>query len=436
MDTAKNKNSTIPKILHPEQYMWSPKYGALIQDAPIEKEFPELDRAGKQLPEVFGTEAVYPLIENLPEPNLVLLDALSRAQHYRVAKRCAFLASAWLKNHTHGKLLRPELNYIPSNLARLFVAVCEKLERKHPILSYDLYCQANWELIDAFKPFETKNLRLEQYFANSRIVPDESGFILTHTIIEKHGRYIPFMIGEWYPFAVKEKNYAYAGFTLAMFARSLSAMHAEMCKMLVWCDPNMYYREVRPQIQLFQNIRFEGVENARYQEPITLRGETGAQSTLLELIRVFLNIHETETPLTHHRREMREYMATQQVEFINTVADMPSVRECVAQHWEEYPNLRDGYNACVHNLYLFLREHLKDAIGYIEEKETGEKKARGTGGTPFRPYLQLHLWEVRGGKIYANAEEKLHDEAAMEQLRITDPIFSGFDPEAIKKSLR
>ncbi|MDO8600677.1 MAG: hypothetical protein Q7R73_03605 [bacterium] len=435
MGVIDSSGSSIQKFRHPENFMWSPKYGALIQDAPIAKEYPELNRAGKQLPEVFGTEAVYPLIESLPKPNLVLLDTLSVAQQYRVAKRCAFLASAWLKNHSHGKPLRPDLNYIPSNLARLFVAVCEKLGRKHPILSYDLYCKANWELIDPNGPFEIKNLRLEQCFVNPHIIPDESGFILIHTVIDKRGKYIPeaaaICLG-----AIYEKYHFLAASTLRTIAASLSLMYAELIKMPNWCDPNMYYLEVRPQIQLFQNIRFEGVENPRYQEPITLRGETGAQSTLLELIRVFLGIPETTSPLTYHRREMREYMVAKQIEFIDLIAEMPSVREYVIQHWQEYPGLRDAYNACVHGLYLFLREHLKDAIGYIEDKETGEKKARGTGGTPFRPYLQLHLWEVRGGRIYANAEEELHDEAAMEHLRTTDPIFSGFDPEAIKKSLQ
>ncbi len=391
-------SETVKPFLNPEDYMFSVLRGSLFKDSDVENEFPLLERTGRALPYLFGTNELYPYLEKLRESDLRTIDALSRPQLHRVAKRYAFLASAWFKNHSHKTLLRPEPNILPKNLARPFVYVSQKLGIP-PILSYSHYCQCNWVMKNPGHFIELDNLTMEQTFVDPQKIPDEPGFVLVHAVIEYLGKSIPFCV-KLIKEAMQKRCHPEVASALWVTADAIERMHLELKKMPQWCSPEAYYIEVRPQIQLFKNVIYEGAEEFGFNGPVTLRGETGAQTPLVALIIALLDPPQTQTMLTQHTKDMRNYMLPLQRAFIEHTEQTPSLREYVIKHWREYPRLRTLYNQCLYNMYLFLAEHFfGDVINYIEKK--GEGKI-GTGGTPFREFLQLHLWEVRKGRISHN----------------------------------
>jgi len=396
------KKRTVRGYIDPSQYMFSKKYGSLFQDESVANVFPWLEEAGRNLPNVFGTEDLYEYLKSLPEPELHIFDSLDLKCLHRIAKRYAFLASAYLKNHSHGKPLKPDLCTIPRNLARPFVYVSKLLEMP-PVLSYKHYCQGNWRLKNPFGPFIVENLRLEQCFVDPRKVSDESGFILVHTVIEERGKHIPFAITRCFE-AMRAKNHLFVTAELLLIDESLKDMEKELLLMPKYCDPKVYYLEVRPQIQLFQGVRYEGAEDIEFikpfpidfRKPVTLRGETGAQSPLLHLLFVFLKIPEKKSPLREYRRDMRNYMMREQRIFIEFIEQAPSIRLYIQRYGRECPELRKAYNSCVDSLAKFLEKHYEYAIEYIEKR--GEDSI-GTGGTPFKKFLARHLEEIRVGKL-------------------------------------
>ena len=416
-DSANGNLDTLPQLMHPENYGFSYDLGSLFKDEPIPF-LPWLEEARRFIPELFGTVELFQRIEALPEPSVVVLRGLTKKQQHRAMKRYNFLASAYLKNHRSGVALRPDLRALPANIARPSVFLAKRLGIP-PILSYSHYCQCNWEMIDPNGPFRISNLRLEQPFINPQAIPDESGFILVHAVIEEHGRLIPFAISRAKQ-AVTQNDPLYIETSLMIIAGCLKQMYAEMLKMPRWCSSEKYWFEVRPQIQQFRDVIFEGVDDPDFQKPITLRGETGAQTPLINLLFAFFDVPQTESPLTQHTRDMRNYILPDQRRFIELAESMPSIRKYIEISWRQYPEIRLAYNNCLDNLYMFLRKHYEYAITYIHRKSGGHE---GTGGTPFKEWLRLHLLEMQLGKIYIGPFEAAFDKIRLQKELARDPIF-------------
>ena len=391
-----SEDEKLEELMHPERYMFSPHFGALFRDERVQEIMPWLEEAGRVLPFVFGSPHLYTLIESLPEPSPEILDSLTPGQIHRAFKRYYFLTSAWLKNHSHGKALRPEIKTIPRNLARPFAALSKKLGIP-PILPYGHYVAGNLILKNADGPFDIENLCAEQLFVHPQRIPDEQGFIVVHGAIEYHGRVIPLSAGPCKR-AMQRRNHRLVTACLWTVGGATTQMYAELLKMPLWCGPDIYYREVRLQIQLFSDVMYEGIGDPEFQKSVSLRGESGAGSTTLEAARSFLNIsEEKEDALAQHRKALRSHMLPRQRAFIELIEATPSVRDYVARHFPEYPELREAYNeGCLEPLALFFEEHERDAVIYIEIPSGAET---GTGGTPYRRYLRRHIEEIRATKI-------------------------------------
>ena len=394
----------IDALLHPEWYQFSQERGSLIEDEDIGKTLAKIEVAGWLLPYIFGKKELYDCLESLGAPGSLQLELLNKRQLHRAMKRYAFLVSAYLKNHLHGKLLRPDLNVIPTNLARPFVRIAQLLGVP-PILSYHSYCQANWKLKDPAKGFKIQNLNLEQSFIDSRIVPDEVGFIIPHTMIEYEGRNIPFSVGLAKE-GIHNNDISSVITELWNVACNLVRINSEMDKMPDWCDPNVYFKDVRPQIKMFTDIVFEGCADMQievsknlkidFSKPVTLRGETGAQSPLMAMITAFLDIPEENDGLRQFTQDMRNYMLPTQRRFIEIIEETPSVRKYVIQHGREHPELLKGYNGCAEERAQFLKTHYRYAEEYIFSKE---RDPTGTGGTPFQKFLGKHVAEADAGLL-------------------------------------
>ncbi len=269
----------------------------------------------------------------------------------------SYLASAYI--HAKHETTQTRL---PKEIAKPLVTLAS-LVRRLPILSYASYCLHNWAKIDITKPPLLDNIKLLQNFS-SEFKKDEDGFILIHVAIEyEMSRVIDKLTIN----------------NLEDILIALQNINTILDQMYDYCNPNVYYNEVRPYIFGFNNVIYEDC----FVEPRTYRGETGAQSTILPVLVKFFGIKHTDTLLTKHLDDMKNYMPVEHRQFLKSVT---SIREEVTNS-----DLKKLYNDCIMEIVKFRKKHLEYAINYIHNKTDNPQ---GTGGTPYIPWLSKLIDET------------------------------------------
>jgi indoleamine 2,3-dioxygenase len=145
-----------------------------------------------------------------------------------------------------------------------------------------------------------------------------------------------------------------------------------------------------------QGVRYEGVAELG-DRPQKLRGETGAQSTIVPALDAALGVAHADDPLRAYLAEMRDYMPPRHHAFLESVEGAPPVRGAVLALRERNAEVAEAYDTCLHWLEAFRGQHLEYAARYIaRQAATGPSNPTevGTGGTPFMPYLRKHRDET------------------------------------------
>ena len=195
---------------------------------------------------------------------------------------------------------------------------------------------------------------------------------------------------------------------LRVIAESLGNMNQTLSRMVEHCDPYIYYHRVRPFIHGWKDnpalpygLMYQGVDEFQGC-PQMLRGETGAQSSIIPSLDAALGVTHEEDPMRPYLLEMRQYMPPAHSAFIDTLERGPSVRDLVMEQRCDFPGLGDVYNKCLKGLGTFRSQHLEYAASYIHQQSRpapSNPTEVGTGGTPFIPYLKKHLEETLAGQI-------------------------------------
>jgi len=283
---------------------------------------------------------------------------------------------------------------LPRALAQPWVAVAGAVGRP-AILSYPSYCLFNFRKIDPDKAAFLGNIEIAQNFLGGA---DEDWFILIHVDIEARAagalRAIPDLLD-----AADEGDVRAMKTGLRDVYESLLAMNATMNRMPEWCDPYIYYTRVRPYIFGTKNnpavpdgVTYEGCFD---ENPQLYRGETGAQSGIVPALDALLGVSHQNDPLKEYLLEMRNYMVPAHRRFVEAIEESSALRERVLTSADG--DLREGYNACVHELFRFRAKHLEYAATYIHKQTAQHHNATavGTGGTPFMEYLAKHRDETK-----------------------------------------
>lgn len=322
---------------------------------------------------------------------LDIQEDLSGQELDRLMMLYCYLASAYV----HAEPGEPPAKVLPRGVAMPLVRLSDMLGRP-PILLYWAYCLNNWKRTDPHGPFCFDNLELLQVFRDRT---QDSGFILEHTDIEGNAG-PPIVQG----IANIKEALAQRGMStdlwtdLQAIAGGLSRMNRIMDRMTDVCDPALYWQRVRPYIQYFDNVVYEGVERF-HNQPQTLRGETGAQSSIPDLIDRSLGIQHQETDLVKHLKDMRRYRHPRHERFNAQMESPPSIRDAV-EGGQRY--LRQAYNDCLHELIRWRETHYSYASRYIHDKDEYAKKLagpsgimHGTGMTNFMVDLKTLIEETR-----------------------------------------
>ena len=356
-----------------------------------------------ELPKRLAAHRVRGAVHSLPRFELAALR--SPAEERAAMRVLSFVAHAFV---WEGAVPEPTL---PQQLAAPWCALAHKLGRP-PILSYGSYALDNWRRFDPRGPLTVDNLAILQNFLGGQ---DEDWFILIHVEIEAlaaralHAA-LPALA------AARVGDAATLSARLEEVAGALEAMLATLRRMPERCDPYMYFHRVRPFIHGWKNhpalpsgVVYEGVVHegvthegvTEFSGPQLLRGETGAQSTIVPVMDALLGVAHAPDPLRAYLDEMRAYMPPGHRGFLAHVEAEGSVRGAVRELRGAHPELAEIYDACLRWLEAFRSLHLEYAASYIHSQagRGANPSDVGTGGTPFMQYLAKHRDETAKHRV-------------------------------------
>jgi indoleamine 2,3-dioxygenase len=334
-----------------------------------------LDEVGADLPQRLEDPEFRRYLRELPIPEWPEADVrgetLSALRLYYV--RVGFLASAYIN-----QVSQPPVDLLPRNLAVPLCKACELLGRP-PILSYDGYALYNWKRLDPRGPIALGNIDTIQNF-----VPlyDEHWFILVHVDIEAIAADI-FAAIDRAVYAHANRDKEQVSDALRDIANAVWRQVDVLRRIPEKMDPALYYRTFRPYIRFFENVIYEGVT----QSPMSFRGETGAQSSIMPTLVAFMKIKHCQSVLTDHLADMRRFMPPAHRQLIADVEAMPCMRD-----------LADplAYDDVLEAMATFREVHYGWAQEYINRRV---EDPRGTGGTPYMSWLKQLIDETRRHKI-------------------------------------
>jgi indoleamine 2,3-dioxygenase len=346
-----------------------------------------------ELPKRLAAQRVRAAVRALPPFDLAALR--SPAEERAAMRVLSFLGHAYV---WEGGAPTP---VVPERLAVPWCAVARRLGRP-PVLSYASYCLDNWRRFDPRGPLRTENLAILQNFLGGQ---DEDWFILIHVEIEG-------LAARALRAAPAARESASRGDAATLTARleevasAVEAMLATLRRMPERCDPYVYFSRVRPFIHGWKNhpalptgVVYEGVAELPVGQH--LRGETGAQSTIVPVLDALLGVAHAPDPLREYLEEMRGYMPPPHRAFLERVESGGSVRAAVRELSGARPELAEAYDACLHWLEAFRSLHLDYAAQYIHAQAGGGANPSdvGTGGTPFMKYLAKHRDETATARL-------------------------------------
>lgn len=331
-----------------------------------------LDELGRDLPSLLEDPRARTYLKEFDVPawpkDSVGPDDLPALRLYYV--RLGFVASGYV-NQTG----QAPATTLPRNIARPLAHACRLLDRP-PILSYDGYALYNWKRFDPAGPVALGNIDTIQDFVH---LYDEHWFILVHVEIEAIAADALAAI-EQGAAAVRAGDPAGVDAALARIADTVRRQAAVLRRIPEKMDPHVYYRAFRPYIRFFENVVYEGVEG----EPASYRGETGAQSSVVPALVAFMKVPHQPTLLTDHLADMRRFMPADHRRVLAEIAALPDPRPLASP---------GPYNAVLEELAQFREVHFGWADLYIHQRVSDP---RGTGGTPYRQWLQQLIDETRG----------------------------------------
>ncbi|KAF2094293.1 indoleamine 2,3-dioxygenase gamma type [Rhizodiscina lignyota] len=336
----------------------------------------------KELPDL--SQAIEAHRDNLP-----LMNALYRDY--------SFLASAYLLEPCHQQYLKDGTyglarDRLPRNIALPITKVAEITGFK-PFMEYaGSYALFNYRLVDQSKGLEYDNLRLIRAFEHG-LDPQssEAGFVLVHIAMVRHsGALVTATRDVLNACTARDRESFNQG--LDDLVAALKEINKTMNTMWTKSKPTSYTQfrtfifGIAKQSMFPHGVVYEGVS----EEPMSFRGESGANDSMIPLCDNLLEISMPNTPLTEILKDFRSYRPGNHREFLE------AVKECSqANHLKDYA-LQDSISAA---LYLRALDQVRDFRWrhWCFTREYILKNTRhptATGGSPIVMWLPNQLQAV------------------------------------------
>ncbi|KAI1812360.1 indoleamine 2,3-dioxygenase-like protein [Poronia punctata] len=265
------------------------------------------DEVDNKLPDL--TEQVEKYRDNLPMMNALYRDY-------------SFLASAYLLEPCHMRFVKGEpyglgRTILPAQLSRP-ISRCAELTGFKPFMEYaGSYALFNYRLADPSLGLEYSNLRLIRAFEHG-LDPSssEAGFVLVHVDMVKNSG--PLVSGTMTALSsLPDRARFNAG--LLTVLEALRRVNVVMETMWGKSKPRSYtsFRTfifgITSQSMFPDGVIYEGVNDGK---PMSFRGESGANDSMIPLMDNLLQIEMPDTPLTDILRDFREYRPSNHRQFL------------------------------------------------------------------------------------------------------------------------
>lgn len=323
-----------------------------------------------ELPALIRSRRLRPTLERLP-----LLDAAgltTRREQERGFLLLTHYVNAWVWGGSEPHLRVPAAIAVP--LWRL-----SELLGRPPIAHYATMSLHNWQLIDPAGPIATDNARTQVQFLGG---VDEDWFFIASMGVELAGAPLLPVVGEA-DAASRDGSDTELAELLTRFAGGMDAVLAALLRVREWCDPDTYYRRVRPYVTGWPapGVVYEGVS----EEPKRYIGGSAAQSSLLQVFDAMLGLAHPDSPAGGYLRTVRGYMPPAHRAFVEDIERTSRVR---ARADAGSTSLRDAYNAALACMERFRKEHMQLAHDYIVRPSGAGSDQKGTGGTALHTFLR------------------------------------------------
>lgn len=321
--------------------------------------------------------------------DLVVMNALYRDY--------AFLASAYLFEPCHERHVRGEeyglgRQSLPRCIALPIVKVAEIAGFK-PFMEYaGSYALFNYRLEDPSKGLEYDNLRLIRAFEHG-LDPSssEAGFVLVHiAMVKESGALVEGASEMLESCSAQDRERFNDGLrTLVGGLRNVNGVMNTMwnrSKPQGYTNFRTFIFGITSQSMFPNGVIYEGVS----EEPMSFRGESGANDSMIPMCDNLLQVQMPETPLTDILKDFRQYRPGNHREFLE------AVRDCAQQAGVREFAKGDSISAA---LYLQALDQVRDfrwrhwcfTREYIL-KHTSHPTA--TGGSPIVTWLPNQLTAV------------------------------------------
>jgi indoleamine 2,3-dioxygenase len=374
----------VSRQLNLADYQIDPVRGFLPSENPLRHLPPEFDaweRIAPQISALIMTRKVRSFLQNLP-----VLDADLLTDH-RQLERAMLLLTTFAGAYVWGDEFPAKI--LPRSVAIPLCAVAEKLSRP-PIVAHASLVLNNWRLLDPTGEIDPDNLDTLQDFLGGM---DEKWFYLATVGVEIAGAPILLLLVELQT-AVAAQDHLQVTALLSDMKPILDNAYVALERIQEKCAPYVFYHRVRPYLAGWETpgVIYEGVSD----EPRMYSGGSAAQSSLIQAIDAGLGVEHAHPASAPFLLEMRKYMPPAHREFVETLETVSEVRQFVQANQNEYPLLRDHYNACVQVVDAFRKKHMEIAVRYIshQARDSGGVN-KGTGGTDFVEFLSESRKETR-----------------------------------------
>jgi len=276
---------------------------------------------------------------------------------------------------------------LPKNIAVPLVKVSNKINSK-PFMEYALsYALYNYKKLNHSNGLNYDNLALIRAFAGSE---SEKGFVLNHvTMVSYSPGLVRYAVGTLN--AAETNDRAKFDNSMSGLFETYESINREMEMMWSRSVPEDYVKfrtfimGTKNQTMFPDGVVYEGVSD----DPVTYRGESGANDSMIPLGDNLLQISELmpDNPLTEVLRDFRSYRPTNHREFLEFV-QAKAMMVGVKQYAMKDANSAAIYLSNIDQIRAFRHRHWNFTKEYIL-KHTSHPVA--TGGSPIVTWLPNQL---------------------------------------------
>ncbi|KAH7350920.1 indoleamine 2,3-dioxygenase gamma type [Rhexocercosporidium sp. MPI-PUGE-AT-0058] len=341
----------------------------------------------KELPDL--TPAINKYKDNLPLMNAIYRDY-------------SFLASAYLLEPCHERYLKGEgyglgRQTLPSVIA-LPISRCAELAGFKPFMEYaGSYALFNYRLEDPKKGLEYDNLRLIRAFEHG-LDPksSEAGFVLVHVdMVQNSGPLVDGVVSALDACESNDRESFNVG--MEKVVTSMTKVNKVMDGMWAKSKPGDYisFRTfifgITSQSMFPHGVVYEGVS----EEPMSFRGESGANDSMIPLCDNLLQISMPDTPLTAILQDFRSYRPGNHREFLEYVRSRSSLLSLRSYALQDLASTA-FYLLALDQVRDFRWRHWTFTREYILKKTTHPV---ATGGSPIVTWLPNQLQAVLNAMV-------------------------------------